>query len=362
MKKKLIGIDMFRGLAIFAVVVLHVDGSIVVPPLGWAQVTSFAKFTVPFFLAASFYLAIDKLYSSLKPYPLRSRLTRLLIPYSCWSALYVFYKIVKYSMTGDSGKLVALFHDPLALICFGGAAFHLYFLPLLAIGTILIKFSEWTIAKKISLAGLVLLCLVSFITYEILIVSGNSHDIVIHQAFQPLIAAVVPMENINPLLRWIAVSLACVIRCLPYILVSTILNHPAFKNFQLNFVNRRPNWWPWLWLFIFIILNGFGSQFLPQSLYEVSRGYLALWTAISLSNILKDNYLIQSLGACSFGIYLSHIFVLEFFQSMMKRIDPDYINSTSTPFLLMMAIVIMGISWAITLLLTRTKRLSSILF
>jgi surface polysaccharide O-acyltransferase-like enzyme len=357
-QKRLIGIDLFRGLAIFAVAIVHTDGGIQAIPTGWSRITDFALFAVPFFLALSFYLAIDKLYASRNPYPLRSRLIRLLIPYSIWSAVYLFYKVVKYVIGGESSRLLNLFSDPLSLVCFGGAAFHLYFLPLLAIGTVLVKFSEWAIAKKISVAGLALLGLVSLLSYEALLMSGNEYQIAINQAFQTLVASVLPTGNLNPLWRWILVVVACTIRCAPYIVLSTILTHPAANKFRLNLVDK----YPLLWLVVFLGLNIFGAQFLPQSGYEIARGYSALLAAISVSHVLKDNSSIESLATCSFGIYLIHLFVIEFFQSLAKRVYPDYIYHTNTPILLLMAIVVVAISWAITSLLMRNKRLSRILF
>jgi surface polysaccharide O-acyltransferase-like enzyme len=357
-QKRLIGIDLFRGFAILAVAILHTDEGIKVIPPGWSQITDFALFAVPFFLALSFYLAIDKLDASPKPFPLRLRLTRLLIPYSIWSALYLLYKVVKYSTAGEFSKLTNFVSDPLSLICFGGAAFHLYFLPLLAIGTVLIKFSEWAIAKKISLVGLTLLCIGSLLSYEALLRSGNEYQIGVNQAFQPLVAAVFSTANSNPLWRSILVVIAWIVRCAPYILAGTILTHPVSKKFRLNFVDKYPVWW----LIAFLILNIFGSQFLPRSLHEVTRGYAALLAAISISQVLKYTRWIENLGTCSFGIYFIHLFIIEVFQSIAKRVYPDYIYQIDMTGLLMVAIIVVGISWMITSLLMRNKRLSSILF
>ena len=357
-QKRLIGIDLFRGLAVFAVVILHTDEGIKVIPTGWSQIVDFSLFAVPFFLALSFYLAIDKLSASQQPFRLWFRLTRLLIPYSFWSAIYIFYKTVKYSIAREPDKLIELFHDPLSLICFGGAAFHLYFLSLLASGTVLVKFSEWAIAHKISLARLTLLFPIGLLSYEALLSSGNEFQIGANQAFQPLLATAFPLGNSNPLLRLILVIIAFMIRCAPYIILSTILTHPAVRKIQLKLVNQ----YPILWTFIFLVVNIFGSQLLPQSLYEIVRGYLALLAAISVSNILKYNPSIESLGTCSFGIYFIHLAIVEVFQSIAKRVYPDYIYRIDTALLLITALAILGISWAITHLMMKNKRLSSILF
>jgi len=357
-QKRLIGIDLFRGLAIFAVVILHIDEEIPIHPNFWSQITDFSLFAVPFFLAVSFYLAISKLYSSRNPYPLRSRLTRILVPYSFWSAFYLLYKVAKYAYVGESSKLLNLLNDPLSLIFFGGTSFHLYFLPLLAIGMLLVKSSEVLIKRNISLKGLCLISLASFLSYEILLMTGNEYQIGINIAFQNFLASVFPTGNSNPILRFVLIVIACIIRTLPYVLVSMLLSHPSSTEFRLKFMNG----YPFIWLFVFLISNKFGSQILPQSLHEIIRGYSALLTAISFQSILKENYLIKNLGLCSFGIYLIHLFIVEIFQSIVKRVYPNYINQANTIMLIVASILVLLISWSITLLIMRNKKLSGILF
>lgn len=357
-QQRSIGIDLFRGLAILAVAILHIDGGIQVLPIGWSRITDFALFAVPFFLALSFYLAIAKLAASSQPYPLRSRLVRLLVPYGIWSGVYLFYKVAKYGATGEMSKLVDLFGDPLGLICFGTAAFHLYFLPLLAIGTVLIKFSEWAMLKKISWQRLALLCLISLLIYEVLLRSGNEYQLSTSQAFQPLLKTIFPTGNSNPLLRLILVVAAWMIRCAPYVAIGTILTHPSSTKVCQNLISKLP----WLWLFIFVSLNLTAAQFLPRSIAEVACGYSALFAAISISSILKYNYRIESLGTCSFGIYFIHLLIIEIFQSIAKRIYPNYIYHNSSVGLVLMAIVVVVLSWAITALLMKNNKLSRIIF
>jgi surface polysaccharide O-acyltransferase-like enzyme len=358
-QKRLIGIDLFRGLAIFAVAILHVvDGGSIASIAGWQQITDFALFAVPFFLALSFYLAIEKLYLSPQPYPVRARLMRLLVPYLFWSAVYLLYKIVKYGVAGEMSKLVNLFVDPLALICFGGTAFHLYFLPLLAVGTVSIKLLDLARFTSRSWQGLVLLGLLSLLGYEILLRTGNEYQLAIGCAFEPLFAAVWPPGNTNPILRLLLAIVAWGLRCLPYIFVGAILAHPNTSKFRLNLVERHPV----VWVSLFVILNLCGDLFLPQAVYEVSRGYVALLAAIACSHSLKDNSLIKSFGICSFGIYLIHLLAIEIFQSLAKRIDPDYIYHVQSIVLLVAAIASVAISWLVISWLMKNKRWSQLMF
>jgi peptidoglycan/LPS O-acetylase OafA/YrhL len=358
-QQRLIGIDLFRGLAVLAVAILHVvDGGSIDSIAGWRQITDFAMFAVPFFLALSFYLAIEKLYLAPQPYPLGARLTRLLLPYVCWSAAYLIYKLVKYGAAGEASKLVNLFADPLALLCFGGAAFHLYFLPLIAVGTVQIKLLDLARFTSRSWQGLALFGLVSLLGYEILLRTGNEYQLSVSCAFQPLLANVFPIGNTNPILRLGLAIVAWGLRCLPYICVAAILAHPHMSKFRLNLVERQPV----VWVLLFIILNLVGDRFLPRSLYEVTRGYVALLAAIACSDRLQANHPIKNLGACSFGIYLIHLLVIEIFQSLAKRIDPNYIYQINVIVLLVVSIASIAISWFVTNWLIKNKSWSRLMF
>ena len=355
-QRRLAGLDLFRGLAIYAVILVHIDEGVNTLAPSWIKITEFAAFNVPFFLAAAFYLAISKLYTSGGAYPLRSRLARLLFPYAIWSAFYLIYKSTKYFATGEIQSVVHLFQDPLSLVFLGGSSYHLYFLPLLAMGTLLVKFTEFLIKRNISLIGIGTLSLASILLYETILITGNELRNPPNVAFESLLSIVFPEGNSNPLLRLFLVGSFWLFRCLPYIMVAMFLAHPVVEKLSLKYITK----YPIFWVIIFVTFNLFGSLLVSKGVEEVVRGYTALIAAIALSSVLKENPLIKNIGLCSFGIYLVHIFFVETFQSIAVRLFPNYVNSVSTSMLLAASILVFLVSWATTELLRRNKLLSRI--
>ena len=87
-KTRLTGVDLFRGIAVLAVIILHSDEGISTSPQGWETILEFSGFAVPFFLAASFYLAFTKIYVNKGNFVLKERLVRLLTPYLFWTIFF----------------------------------------------------------------------------------------------------------------------------------------------------------------------------------------------------------------------------------------------------------------------------------
>lgn len=358
---RLTGIDLFRYLAIYAVIILHSDEGVSVHPTGWATILDFSGFAVPFFLGTFFYFAFKKIYAT-GEYYLKLRLTRLLIPYLFWTIIFTIYKTFKYLLQNEFDSLNKQFHDPIALIFFGGAAFHLYFLPLLVSGTIFIKPMSWLIKKQIKLRVLFSLCLLTLFLYEAVLISGSFFNTVHNET------AIISQSLLNYpfiantkyvcLLKLLLVELAFLIRCLPYIFISALIAHPKIQ----SFFQHKNIKYTIITLGLFLIFNIFGGYLFLESIYEVGRGYAALLLAIFLSNYLLQNQIIKSLSLCSFGIYLIQLLFIETFQIIETRIYPGGMFRVSTPSLLIFATLNLAASWIVTDILMKRKSLAKLMF
>ncbi len=358
--RKLLGIDLVRCVAIYGVILLHSDEGISTYPQGWSVILEFSSFAVPFFLATSFYLTFNKLYKTGGQYLLKERLARLLVPYFVWTLLYILYKILKYFLQNETDKFSKLFQDPIGIILFGGAAFQLYFLPLLVGGTILVKALSFLIKNQVKTEVLIGLASLNLVVYEILLVTGNSFQIGSGIGFQSLLnhPSLLSFKD-SVLARVILTELALIIRCLPYIFVAMILS----KIDMVSLGQRKSKIvLTILWVFAFLLINIFGGYFLPKGTYELAQGFTALLAGITLSEHLQLNKIINSLSACSFGIYLIHLLFVEILQTVEARIYPGDMFRISTANLLIFSLLILAFSWMATDILMKKKSIAKILF
>ena len=319
-----------------------------------------ASFAVPFFLAISFYLPIGKAYSEQKFTSLKTRAFRLLIPYLFWSCVYLIVRSVKNVISGDSEKLGELLNDPVSLIFFGGAAVQLYFLPLLFTGTAAMKLTESLIKRRVNLRYIAVMFLVSLLMYELLLSTNNSFQIGNNIAFQSLLSGLWTAEIFNPLLRIIAVIVAWMIRCLPYILLAMILHHPSSQSF-LSKLNIVPLAMASSFLLVFTLFESQLMPGLPSAFKEIGLAYTSLLLAIYLSKNIQQNSIITELGLCSFGIYLLHHLILEALFMCAGRFSPTLVSKISAVTLLFFSITGFLISWMAILKLRRSKYLASLM-
>ena len=184
-------------------------------------------------------------------------------------------------------------------------------------------------------------------------ISKNSFRLDLYTASQALLKPGFLAEN--PLIRMFLVEFSWVIRCLPYIFIAIILTQPTIKKAWLKIISNNII----VSIIVVLLLNIYGG-FLPESIYEVMRGYAPLIVAVCASNRLAPSPIIPILGSCSFGIYLSHLFIVEILQSLTKKIYPSAQSSTFN--LLMFAGISFFISWALVYYLSKQKKVSKLMF
>ncbi len=219
-KSQKIGLDLIRVISTFAVVLLHSGDDALVPITNNADILrSYFVFPVPVFLALSFYLASKSILVR-GHLNLSKKLTRLLIPYAFFSGIYLFYDAIEITDLGVLPYLQRVFEplvaDPIGIVFLGEAYVHLYFFPLLIVGTVAMHYlSGWL--KQRSAVQIMGLTVASAIAHHWLMISGNAFIIEgPSTAFQSLL----PSATNNPFLRLLAAYGALLIRCLPYIFLA----------------------------------------------------------------------------------------------------------------------------------------------
>ncbi|MEL6500838.1 MAG: acyltransferase family protein [Cyanobacteria bacterium J06623_1] len=239
---RLTGIDLFRGVAIFAVILLHSDEGVTVTSGSWRYLLNFAKFAVPFFLATSFWLAIGKLLQSPR-YPLQQRILKLIRSYLLWTGVYLLYRVGKYLLLADAEQLQRLQANLWGIIFTGDAFFHLYFMPLLILGIILLSLLPREQLCSLKLEQAVTLSLSSIILYQLLIQLNSTWELQNWGSWQGVGFT---------WLTWIARSGA-------YIAIALTLNHERVRFYFDHLTQGKV----WLWLGIFLAVNLVYSPWLP---------------------------------------------------------------------------------------------------
>ncbi|OUL19802.1 hypothetical protein BV378_31790 [Nostoc sp. RF31YmG] len=360
-KPRLVGIDLLKGIAAYAVVYIHSQGGNYgnTDYLAEKAGVFFTIFAVPFFLAASFYLLIQKIYLSTSPYSFISRLKSLVFPYIIWTLIYLTLRAIKYYIHGDITKVISLFSDPVSILLLGGSAVQLYFIPLLISGVIcfeLIRKNFFNIKFNVSI--LVFLIILSTLTYEVILSSGNSFNLGKNVAFVEIVKSTTPDLNNNPLLRVILVELAWVLRCLPNIFIAMFLNHPYINKKILNL----DIFYTMLFFSLALSLNmfsTFGYSVFPPFITEICISYFYLIFSILISNKISANYSITNLGICSFGIYLIHHMLIDFVRPIIYKLYPGSITLITVS---MCATISFLLSWVLVVYLRKFTKIRTLLF
>ncbi len=354
---RLVGIDLCRAIAAFAVILVHSgDESWGLPISNRAiQFRHLFYFAVPFFLAASFYFGVKKMPLVLDRNFWQKKFQRIVMPYLLWSIFYVVSKTVVFWATNNTEQLQVFLSDPVAIIFFGAASYHLYFIPLLLAGTILLYLANYLYAQHNSFWTLAAFSIFSLITYQLLIVSHADFDLGSYTAFAELLELGSFNSILYQLLRIFLVALSWIIRCLPYFSIALLLRAILEQN-ELRWVYKKETAIA-IFLF-FILLNIIGNKYLPTAICELSIAYSLLLFGITISQHLPNDSLIDNLGLCSFGIYLIHPFIKSAVEIVALKFLPEITQSVSILSMLFYSIFSFLISWLLISILQKDKLLS----
>ncbi|BAZ40627.1 hypothetical protein NIES4101_65880 [Calothrix sp. NIES-4101] len=363
-KTRLLGIDLCRGFAAYAVILLHSGDETWGIPVGyWAEKLRYSfYFAVPFFLAASFFFLTKKTIPDISFYFWRNRFNRIIVPYIIWSLIFIISKSVLFLSTGQSSELSKLFRDPLSIIFLGSASYHLYFLPLLFTGGVLLFLAKYLKRNQTSTQVMFFLAGLSIIVDYIITVSSNSFNLGSYIAF-PSLLEWISFHGFNySLTRLVLVVVSWIVRCLPYLLISTIGNK------MLSKVNPR-----WIYtksaiasfFVIFVFSNIVIREFIHSVFCDILIAYSLLILGISGSIYIKNQTvqtIISNLGLCSFGIYLIHPFTNSAVKVISLNLLPQFTDAVSVASMLVYSGASFIISWLIINIFIQNKLLSKYMF
>lgn len=357
-KQRLLGIELCRGIAAYAVIVVHSGDETWGVPIEASAIVFrlLFYFAVPFFLALSFYFllrrAVQQGELERSNHFWRSRLQRLVLPYTVWTIIFFITRYLAFAADQDMDRLQSLTTDPLAIAFLGEASYHLYFLPLLLSGTALLLFLPILRQVNPSRHSLLLLSVASVILYSAIDLSSNGFLLGQGSAFQSVWNFLSLDIDRYPVLRILSVWVAWTVRCSPYFFISLCLHRylPFLESIENPIILA-------IALLTFVSAN-IANVFLPDSLCEVLGAYSLLLTGFVLSNLsplTPFRTAIASIGSCSFGIYIIHPFLMVLSKGVLTRIYPKGAESITIYSMVVLSLLCFLGSWLTVYCLSRNR-------
>ena len=344
-----LGIDLFKGVAAYGVVVIHSLGQVAWTPSNGRFVGMFVATVVPFFLAVALYFSTARLLSSGSAGHLRDRARRLLVPYFLWSLIYLAARTGLYMASGRADDVRAMFGRPLDLVFLGLSSAQLYFLPLLFLGEL-----EATLAIRALGSHLHRPATVGLIAGMALLLAWY-HPL----RYSPLLTDPCRAPSAHVLINLANYAILCV----PFV-AGAIL-------FHLARVQRLADWLTPIGgvaLVVVLVLLDLVSQFpfldsaLPPPVREVAFAFGFLLAAMAISPAIPAVRWVASLGASAMGIYLVHPLAIEFLELLLVRGRFTQAVVITPAHHAIFAAVAFLLSWTVVVQFLRAPALSRILF
>lgn len=340
--KRLLGLDLFRVVAAFGVIVAH---SLVGEP--WSEATTqfklfFRQFNIPFFLATSFFLLVPKLEQRSVRTFFGPRWRRLIVPYLSWSAVYLALRGGLYIASGQRGKLAEMFGDPIGLLFFGKAAVHLYFLPLLFFGEIVALGLVRSLGRRAAKPAMVAVIL----AIAIGLTRFRNYD-----------------SHLADLALWRRVPLQLadfLVRTLPYIAMSLVLALPAIRR-RVETMGVKAGGILTAIGLACGFLSWRGLIPLPQTTIEVIIAFPLMLGSFAFSPFIRPSRILTVLTDCRFGIYLAHPLIIETVELVYKR---SHLRGqlVTLPRFLSFILLIFGLAWLFVYVTMQSRTLARFLY
>ena len=366
-KNRLLGVELCRGISTYAVVLVHSGDQSWGLPIASSAINFrlLFYFAVPFFLAAAFFFMSSKASEVHSARFWRSKVDRILIPYILWSSIYFVSRVAIFTLSHKPDRIRQLLEDPLSIVFFGGSSYQLYFLPLLFTGIFLVLLLPFLWRLKILWIGF--LVLFSTILYEAVAISRNEFQLgITSTAFSSLLQDL----NVNikqyPIIRFFAVEVSWLIKCGPYFLIAFL-----FKKLEFSTKISKASLSVSCGLFVlFVLSDTLGRQYLPSATSEILLAFTMLALGFVLSGRLNPTgsqqnsfcCCISNVGACSFGIYLIHPFVMNVVKPTVGKLLPRLMDSVSLYSMLTLSIPCFLISWLVVFYFSKNKFAGKYLF
>lgn len=367
-KPKLLGIELIRGIATYAVVLVHSGDQTWGLPISSAAISFrlLFYFAVPFFLATAFYFMTAKLEAVYTWKFWSSKVERILVPYAMWSVIYLFSRAAVFFSQHKLDRIDKILNDPLSVIFFGGASYQLYFLPLLFSGTFTVLLSYLLKQINFKLLGWLMILAISILLYVTLESSGNEFRLGDTSTAFSSIASDLRIDLVqHPLLRLTFIMAAWIIKCLPYCMTAFLLHRYQWSQKIMKAGSEVIAGAS----IIFILSDTFGKQVLPAAVSELLVAFSLLILGIAVSKYLNSESVLDSLsrclysvGLCSFGIYLIHPFTMNILKPFLGKIFPSLLSSVSVFSMLTLSVPCFLLSWIIVSYIVRNKLAGKYLF
>lgn len=352
------GVDLGRAVAAIAVVVIHASaaGDAPVSP-GTVTLREIANFAVPFFLATSAFFAVRSIGPTRSAWSVaRARLGRLLLPYAAWTAIYIGLKAVSAQLADDPERLDALFEDPGRLVFLGGASVQLYFLPMLAVGMLMLPLVDTMVRALRYRADAIGFAAVCLVPYWYLGWNGNAYDIATATGLRDAIDPT-RVEAVDAVVRVLVVLAVWALRLLPYLGLAVVV-----RAYRLD--ERVPRALLvvgaalWLWVELMV------RPFQPFILRELSVSFPLLLACFALRSPAPGARLtrvVSSVAKHSFGIFLAHTAVLQVVQDVVDRARPGTLDTVTPGLVIATTVPTFLLAWVAAVVIDRIRPLRRLL-